>query len=160
MSWFEADIRALSIMTRTTLPKDLQLQVAAGGNLPYSGFRTLAFFATGLCTITDEPLRSGEPRTIRHLFLTPAVVAQILERLRKLGFAKVRSRDSGAIDGDRVQIALTASGRTREVVLRNASDRRIDTFVRELNELLPPEANLAYNALDHRIDQARRRWSP
>lgn len=143
--------------TASSPPPDFHLTVEAGGNLPFSEFRTLEFSPSGLCVITDHPRAAGEAAQVRHLYLTPALMADLHRRLRRLGFSKVVSKDSGVRDGDRVRVALVAEGRQHEIVLRNVGDRRIDTFVRELNELLPDDAELFYNALDERIARARRR---
>ncbi len=127
---------------------DFTIRLTAGQLMPTGAVRKLTIESTGACTGDLQPHRNDTRHIVRNYYLGNEGIGIVEALLESTAAWTAETRNPGYVDGDYVRVELRLGKRAHEVTLVNAPDPAVEHFVAQINELVPDELQIHYNALD------------
>lgn len=130
------------------IPNDLKIEVISEGRMPDTPRQRITIASNGTGNYWyQEHQKSNAKVTKKEFSVSEDKIEKIILKIEENGFFRQESHDSGAIDGDQVQMSATMNGKSHTVLLINYPDKKFDDIVRTINNSIPKEYQIPYNSL-------------
>jgi len=130
------------------IPSDLKIEVISEGRMPDTPRQKIAITSNGTGNYWyQEHQKSNAKITKKEFSIAEDKIEKIILKMEENDFFRQESHDSGAIDGDQVQMSATMNGKSHTVLLINYPYKKFDDIVRAINSSMPKEYQIPYNSL-------------
>ena len=133
-------------------PKDFQVTlVSAGLGINRTERDSVTISADGQCRFWSGSNVAGDDSTKREkdFKIKKSAVSRIYQAIESHRFSELDSeyRDSGIRDGDMAELTVRMNGTSKTVRAFNASVDDLNAIARAINDEIPDEFKISYNAL-------------
>lgn len=132
------------------VPSDFALHAEAGGRFPGVSVGRIDVAGTTVTTavVPPEARATGTATVTGTVALTASMLSCLYAAVTGAGSLTATSpANPDVLDGTYAVLRVTAGGTTNVLVARNQAFAPIDDVIRRLNSLVPPGAQLGYNAI-------------
>jgi len=125
---------------------DFEIEMLTRSIIPTGSRNTLLIRGDGNCSYKSQPDQTSTKTNEDNFQLTPDVLEKIRQFIQD-DFFSTDSQDSGAIDGDEIQIRIKSKEKENTVLLTNYPELKIEQMVHAINKEIPEKFRISYTAL-------------